>query len=203
MGQHDSGPCAARGAEAPEVLATLMPIPRGEADPRHVGQVVEAATRCLPRLRIWPCGGASAILAAQAFVRWRSPRWTARLWDLKARLLDVPLVKLLGQVRDAVPIYGSGGFTSYSNQQLAAQLSAWVEAGNSSSQDEDRPRTPTKTSSGLESLATRLGRDRSCSSMPTALTAASKRCRRRKCLASMACAGLRSRFLPTISMVCA
>src|SRR5512146_989168 len=30
------------------------------------------------------------------------------LWDLKSRLLDVPLVALLGQVRSSVPIYGSG-----------------------------------------------------------------------------------------------
>ena len=51
------------------------------------------------------------------------------LWDLKARLLDVPLVTLLGQVRDAAPIYGSGGFTSYTDKQLADQLSGWVEQG--------------------------------------------------------------------------
>jgi len=49
------------------------------------------------------------------------------LWDLKARLIDKPLVQLLGAARDAVPIYGSGGFTSYSNQQLTSQLSGWVE----------------------------------------------------------------------------
>ncbi|HEX3584647.1 MAG TPA: enolase C-terminal domain-like protein [Candidatus Angelobacter sp.] len=48
------------------------------------------------------------------------------LWDLKARLLEVPLVTLLGQVREAAPIYGSGGFTSYSDRQLAKQLSGWV-----------------------------------------------------------------------------
>jgi L-alanine-DL-glutamate epimerase-like enolase superfamily enzyme len=35
------------------------------------------------------------------------------LWDLKARLLGLPLVTLLGAARDTVPIYGSGGFTSY------------------------------------------------------------------------------------------
>jgi L-alanine-DL-glutamate epimerase-like enolase superfamily enzyme len=29
------------------------------------------------------------------------------LWDLKARLLDRPLVQLLGATRSAVPIYGS------------------------------------------------------------------------------------------------
>jgi L-alanine-DL-glutamate epimerase-like enolase superfamily enzyme len=51
------------------------------------------------------------------------------LWDLKAHLLDVPLVTLLGQVRDAATIYGSGGFTSYTDQQLAKQLSGWVERG--------------------------------------------------------------------------
>ncbi len=51
------------------------------------------------------------------------------LWDLKAKLLDLPLVTLLGQVRVGVPIYGSGGFTSYSDHQLAAQLSGWVSEG--------------------------------------------------------------------------
>jgi L-alanine-DL-glutamate epimerase-like enolase superfamily enzyme len=51
------------------------------------------------------------------------------LWDLKARLLGLPVVTLLGQVHAAVPIYGSGGFTSYSIAQLEAQLGAWVAAG--------------------------------------------------------------------------
>ncbi|MGH9762047.1 MAG: enolase C-terminal domain-like protein, partial [Blastocatellia bacterium] len=36
------------------------------------------------------------------------------LWDLKARLLNVPLVRLLGAAQPSVEIYGSGGFTSYS-----------------------------------------------------------------------------------------
>jgi L-alanine-DL-glutamate epimerase-like enolase superfamily enzyme len=51
------------------------------------------------------------------------------MWDLKARLLDIPLVSLLGAARDAVPVYGSGGFTSYTDDQLRAQLSDWVDAG--------------------------------------------------------------------------
>ncbi len=51
------------------------------------------------------------------------------LWDLKARLLGLPLVRLLGAVRDAVPAYGSGGFTSYSVAQLQAQLGGWAEQG--------------------------------------------------------------------------
>ena len=53
----------------------------------------------------------------------------AALWDLKARLLDVALVTLLGAVREAAPVYGSGGFTSYSREQLQRQLGGWVEQG--------------------------------------------------------------------------
>ena len=51
------------------------------------------------------------------------------LWDLKARLLNLPLVTLLGAARNSVPIYGSGGFTSYSDKQLQKQLAGWVEQG--------------------------------------------------------------------------
>ncbi len=51
------------------------------------------------------------------------------LWDLKARLLDLPLVTLIGQVRETLPIYGSGGFTSYDDHQLSQQLGGWVEQG--------------------------------------------------------------------------
>jgi L-alanine-DL-glutamate epimerase-like enolase superfamily enzyme len=49
------------------------------------------------------------------------------LWDLKARLLDQPLALVLGRYRDAVPIYGSGGFTTYTDKQLSDQLAGWVE----------------------------------------------------------------------------
>lgn len=51
------------------------------------------------------------------------------VWDLKARLLGLPLVTLLGQVRKGATVYGSGGFTSYSDQTLAKQFSGWVEQG--------------------------------------------------------------------------
>lgn len=51
------------------------------------------------------------------------------LWDLKARLLGIPLIDLWGRARDATPVYGSGGFTSYPLERLRAQLSGWVEQG--------------------------------------------------------------------------
>ena len=48
------------------------------------------------------------------------------LWDLKARVLGLPLHRLLGAVRDEAPVYGSGGFTSYDRDQLDKQLAGWV-----------------------------------------------------------------------------
>lgn len=53
----------------------------------------------------------------------------AALWDAKAKLLGLPLAKLLGGVRDAVPVYGSGGFTSYDEHALRAQLEGWRAQG--------------------------------------------------------------------------
>ncbi|HEX6457363.1 MAG TPA: enolase C-terminal domain-like protein [Thermoleophilaceae bacterium] len=51
------------------------------------------------------------------------------LWDLKARLLGVALADLLGRFHARVPVYGSGGFTSYSNERLAEQLGGWASQG--------------------------------------------------------------------------
>ena len=51
------------------------------------------------------------------------------LWDLKAQLLGLPLFRLLGEVRDEIPVYGSGGFTSYSDHQLQKQLEGWADEG--------------------------------------------------------------------------
>ena len=51
------------------------------------------------------------------------------LWDLKAHILDIPLVVAIDAVHETVPIYGSGGFCNYSDETLAEQLAGWAEAG--------------------------------------------------------------------------
>ena len=53
----------------------------------------------------------------------------AAIWDLKAALLNLPLVSLLGAAQPNAHIYGSGGFTSYSIEQLQRQLAGWVDQG--------------------------------------------------------------------------
>jgi L-alanine-DL-glutamate epimerase-like enolase superfamily enzyme len=71
------------------------------------------------------------------------------LWDLKARLLGVSLSRLFGRCRDDVPLYGSGGFTTYDERTTAAQLEGWVG-------DSGIPRVKIKIG---ESWGTRVERD--------------------------------------------
>jgi L-alanine-DL-glutamate epimerase-like enolase superfamily enzyme len=51
------------------------------------------------------------------------------LWDLKAKILEQPLCVLLGKVRSQMLLYGSGGFTNYSDEQVARQFNHWEESG--------------------------------------------------------------------------
>lgn len=72
----------------------------------------------------------------------------AALWDLKGKLLDVPVCRLLGVAHPEVPIYGSGGFTTYGEREARTQLECWVDTwkiprvkikiGESSGSDERR-----------------------------------------------------------------
>jgi L-alanine-DL-glutamate epimerase-like enolase superfamily enzyme len=48
------------------------------------------------------------------------------LWDAAARSLGLPVSRLLGRVRESADVYGSGGFTTLSDEELAAQLGRWA-----------------------------------------------------------------------------
>jgi L-alanine-DL-glutamate epimerase-like enolase superfamily enzyme len=51
------------------------------------------------------------------------------LWDLKAKLLDLPLFQAIGPFHDSVPVYGSGGFCNYPIERLVEQVSNWAGQG--------------------------------------------------------------------------
>jgi L-alanine-DL-glutamate epimerase-like enolase superfamily enzyme len=51
------------------------------------------------------------------------------LWDLHARWLGLSLADVFGKGRGGVPLYGSGGFTSYDERQLCEQLAGWATEG--------------------------------------------------------------------------
>lgn len=51
------------------------------------------------------------------------------LWDLKGKILGIPLFKLLGGTNDKVPIYASGGWTSHDDDALVAEALDMVSRG--------------------------------------------------------------------------
>ncbi|WP_089325410.1 enolase C-terminal domain-like protein [Actinomadura meyerae] len=115
------------------VRSKLAPAARGAGalDPPAAWARMSAAIRNAGR----PGAGAMAVSAVDI-----------ALWDLKARLLGVPLVTALPAFHDRVPVYGSGGFTNYSLDRLTTQLGGWVEQGiprvklKTSRRPEDDPR---------------------------------------------------------------
>lgn len=94
----------------------LLPLVCG-IDVRNTGAAWEAMVRSIRNLGR---PGVSSMAVAAVDIA---------LWDTKARALGQPLHHMLGATRDTVPVYGSGGFTSYTDEQLAQQLSGWVQAG--------------------------------------------------------------------------
>lgn len=53
----------------------------------------------------------------------------AALHDLRGKHMDQPLSALFGRRRESVPVYGSGGFTTYSPDEMTEQIEGWVEDG--------------------------------------------------------------------------
>jgi L-alanine-DL-glutamate epimerase-like enolase superfamily enzyme len=78
----------------------------------------------------WLAMGAALRNAGRPGVGWMAlSAVDIALWDLKARLLGLPLAALVDRAHEDVPVYGSGGFTSYSLERLAEQLGGWVAEG--------------------------------------------------------------------------
>jgi len=135
--------------------AAAADLINGDLAPRLAGEDAFAIERAWERM-----------VGAVRNLGWRGICATAisavdvALWDLKARLLDLPLVQLLGAVRDAVPIYGSGGFTSYAKERVAEQLGGWVaqegcrfvkmKVGSDPDHDLDRARAARDAIDGAE-----------------------------------------------------
>lgn len=98
------------------VVSTLRPVLVGtdalETRPRWEDMVRALRNEGLPG------AGAMAVSACDV-----------ALWDLRATALGVSVLDLLGPARESVPVYGSGGFCSYSDDELVDQLSRWVDEG--------------------------------------------------------------------------
>ncbi len=100
-------------AAAPLIRHVLAPVVEG-SDALATVSTWEAMVRALRNIGRTGLGGMALSAVDTA------------LWDLRARLLGVPLHRLLGSDLTSVPLYGSGGFTTYDHDQLVEQLTGWV-----------------------------------------------------------------------------
>jgi L-alanine-DL-glutamate epimerase-like enolase superfamily enzyme len=91
--------------------------------------VVEGADALAPQRAWWAMTRAVRNLGRPGVAAMAISAVDVALWDLEAHLLDLPLARLLGAIHDEVPVYGSGGFTSYDVERLQRQLAGWVEEG--------------------------------------------------------------------------
>jgi L-alanine-DL-glutamate epimerase-like enolase superfamily enzyme len=95
------------------------------------------------------------------------------LWDLRARLLHLSVTDLLGRARESIAVYGSGGFTSYSDAQIKTAI-RWLDQSRADpSQDENRS-DPESDVARVQSARDAIGPDADCLLMPKAPTIASR-----------------------------
>ena len=115
-GERGLGYTYADAGVARTIADHLVPVLRAHtaAQPEALWHAMIARLRNLGR------AGASAMAVSAVDIA---------LWDLRGKLLGAPVADLLGRARDELPVYGSGGFTSYSEAQLQRQFLGWAEAG--------------------------------------------------------------------------
>jgi len=106
----------ANAATAQVIRDQLVPVIRG----RRVFDIEAAWRDMFAALRNVGTHGIAAMAVSAV---------DAALWDAKAKHLQVPLVDLLGAVRPTLPVYGSGGFCSYTERQLREEFSRWRALG--------------------------------------------------------------------------
>ncbi len=61
--------------------------------------------------------------------RWAAGSINIAMWDAHARTLGAPIWKLLGTHHDRVPLYGSGGWLSYTDDELLDEVRSYVRRG--------------------------------------------------------------------------
>ncbi|MEQ8822056.1 MAG: enolase C-terminal domain-like protein [Sumerlaeia bacterium] len=106
----------AHGAVAQVISDTLAPLLTGQP----ADDIPRLSALMHGKLRNNGLGGLSAMAISAVDIA---------LWDGKARRLGMALARLFGLARDGVPVYGSGGFTSQSVEELRDQLGGWARAG--------------------------------------------------------------------------
>jgi L-alanine-DL-glutamate epimerase-like enolase superfamily enzyme len=72
---------------------------------------------------------ATEYIGQEGVAMWGVAAIDVALWDLLAKRLGVSAAVLFGSNAEAVPVYGSGGWLSYTDEQLADEVSRYIARG--------------------------------------------------------------------------
>lgn len=61
--------------------------------------------------------------------RWALAALNTACWDAYARALSQPIWKLLGGSKKAIPVYGSGGWLNYTDEELLEEVLDYKKRG--------------------------------------------------------------------------
>jgi L-alanine-DL-glutamate epimerase-like enolase superfamily enzyme len=105
----------------PELLqrivdAELKPLILGK-DPQHIAQIWEL------------CHSHCEYTGQSGVAAWGIAAIEIALWDLLGKRLGAPVYRLLGAYREEIPAYGSGGWLSYSLDELLAEANSYLQRG--------------------------------------------------------------------------
>ncbi len=75
------------------------------------------------------CDESFEYFGATGLLRWARGVVNLAMWDAWGRHLGKPVWQLLGTHAERVPAYGSGGWLSYSNDELIAEATGYVKRG--------------------------------------------------------------------------
>ena len=65
----------------------------------------------------------------EGLLQWASATINIAMWDAWGKTLGQPIHRILGQSQDKVPVYGSGGWLSYSDQELIEEVTDYKNRG--------------------------------------------------------------------------
>ena len=75
------------------------------------------------------CRGHLEYIGHSGLAAWGMGAIDIALWDLLGKSLGAPVYILLGACQDQVPVYGSGGWLSYSPEQLVEEAAGYIQRG--------------------------------------------------------------------------
>ncbi len=149
--QTDDGRCGTGwvytvGAGGSAVKATIDDYLAPYISGRQALQTVEVHSAA--RRLLSPVAGVTSSLAIAAL--------DIALWDLKAKVADLPLYQLLGGARDRVAICASGIDLNYSVSELVEEVEEWVDQGYAAAKIKVGKPTVSEDVARLEAVRERL-----------------------------------------------